>query len=320
MLISIVTPSYNQGAYLAETIESVLGQEGDFSIDYIIADGGSSDHSVEIIRRYEKLLEKGEWPVRCRGIRYRWLSEKDKGQSDALMKGFGRAEGEILAWLNSDDTYLPGALAKAVEAFGDGGAGVVYGKSRFIDVQGKAIGCYPTEPFDYRRLAMVNFICQPSTFFTREAFDAVGGVNRKLHYAMDFDLWIRLAGRSEFRYLPVFLSSYRLHESSKTVSPQDSLANHLEGLETVQRHYRWAPLNRVYGYCRSRCCGFFPGLTSKSPALAVLLAAPYTVMLYLVRNKGVCFDDLSIFTRGNMRNLSKEWIDVHRTEPRQGEV
>src|SRR6266702_635663 len=109
-VISIVTPSYNQGAFLAETIESVIGQEGDFAIDYTIVDGGSSDDSVDIIRDYEARLHNGKWPVACRGVTLRWTGERDKGQTDALMKGFRMSQGEILAWLNSDDTYLPGAL------------------------------------------------------------------------------------------------------------------------------------------------------------------------------------------------------------------
>src|SRR4030067_2319821 len=117
MVITIVTPSYNQGRYLAETIESVLGQEGDFYLDYVITDGGSTDGSVEIIRRYERLLNEGARTIQCRGVRYRWVSEKDRGQSDAIMKGFRMAEGEILAWVNSDDAYLKGALQTVCSFF-----------------------------------------------------------------------------------------------------------------------------------------------------------------------------------------------------------
>jgi len=91
--VSIVTPSYNQGTFIRETIESVLRQEGDFNLDYIVVDGGSTDNSVDIIRRYGALVDEGKWPIRCRGIRYRWASEGDKGQSDAIIKGFGMAEG-----------------------------------------------------------------------------------------------------------------------------------------------------------------------------------------------------------------------------------
>ena len=112
MIITVVTPSYNQGKFLEETIISVIGQEGDFFLDYIIVDGGSKDSSVELIKKYEALLQRGEWPIRCRGIEYRWLSEKDNGQTDAIIKGFRMAKAEVLAWLNSDDTTFPGLCSR----------------------------------------------------------------------------------------------------------------------------------------------------------------------------------------------------------------
>jgi glycosyltransferase involved in cell wall biosynthesis len=118
-IISIITPSFNQGQFLAETIERVINQAGDFGIDYIVVDGGSTDESIDIIRQYEAVLQRGEWPINCQGITYRWLSEKDQGQTDALMKGFRLAQGEVFAWLNSDDTYLQGALLTAASFFSD---------------------------------------------------------------------------------------------------------------------------------------------------------------------------------------------------------
>lgn len=312
MLITVVTPSYNQGHYLAETIESVLGQEGDFRIDYIIVDGGSRDDSVEVIRRYQALLEKGSWPVRCAGINYRWSSERDRGQTDALMKGFRMSQGEILAWLNSDDRYLPGTLAKVAHVFEEEPqVGAVYGKSRFVDAGGRVIGSYPTEPFEYQRLAEANFICQPSAFFTKKALDAVQGLDTTLHYAMDYDLWIRLAGKERFRYIPEFLSDYRLHDASKTMSPKDALANHREALETVRRHYGWAPLNRVYGYCRSRVACLLPGFLSGSMALTVLVSVPVTVFTYLCYNRGMRGKDLKMLNKNTWRNLFRQWIDLH---------
>src|SRR5262245_45147166 len=117
IIFSIITPSYNQGQFLGETIESVISQSGAFSIDYIIVDGGSTDNSVDIIRQYDERLHRGGWPVKCQGISYRWVSEQDKGQADALMKGFLMAKGNIFAWVNSDDTYIPGALQAAAVFF-----------------------------------------------------------------------------------------------------------------------------------------------------------------------------------------------------------
>src|SRR3990170_2770087 len=113
--ITIVTPSYNQGRFIEETIKSVLSQEGGFYIEYLIMDGGSTDNSVEVIKKYDRLLKEGRWPVKCLGITYSWASEKDKGQSDAINKGFRQARGDYIAWLNSDDTYEPGAIGKAVD-------------------------------------------------------------------------------------------------------------------------------------------------------------------------------------------------------------
>ncbi|HYA12953.1 MAG TPA: glycosyltransferase, partial [Syntrophales bacterium] len=137
IVFSIVTPSYNQGEFLSETIESVISQEGDFLIDYIIVDGGSTDNSVAIIRHYDALLQKGEWRISCRGITFRWHSEVDQGQTDALMKGFSVAKGEILAWLNSDDTYLPGALQAVAGFFRDQpDTGLMYGDALYCDRRG----------------------------------------------------------------------------------------------------------------------------------------------------------------------------------------
>jgi glycosyltransferase involved in cell wall biosynthesis len=313
MLISIVTPSYNQGIYLRETIESVLGQEGDFSLDYIIVDGGSKDQSVEIIRHYERLINEGVWPVKCREIRYRWLSEKDRGQTDAIIKGFHMAKGEVLAWLNSDDTYLPGALSRTTKVFADEPAlSVIYGRTHFTDVKGTIIGKYPTEPFEYKRLAMFNFICQPSVFFRKQALSEAGGLDMGLHYVMDYDLWIRMAAKFEFRYLPEYLSTYRLHEESKTISPAAALANHKEALDAVSRHYGWYPLNRVYMYCHHLLKSKMPPSLVEFNFLIVFLSLPFAFVRYITLNKGIRLDDLQMINLSNIRKLFMDWMDIYR--------
>jgi len=315
MVITVVTPSYNQGRFLAETIESILGQEGDFELDYVIVDGASTDDSVEIIQRYERLLANGEWPARCNGISYRWLSEKDRGQADALMKGFALAKGEVATWLNSDDTYLPGALARVADAFRrEPPPGVVFGKSRYTDERGAPVGCYPTEPFDHGRLAVANFLCQPSTFFNLSDFKRVGGLNTDLHFVMDYDLWIRLAATSSFSYIPEFLSTYRLHGESKTMSPHDAVANQREALKTVRRHYAWAPLNRVYGFCHCQVVDKLPGFLRRRRVFTVFLAVPLTVVTYLIMNRGVKTEDLRMLNRQSLSKLFKEWIDIYREQ------
>jgi glycosyltransferase involved in cell wall biosynthesis len=313
LTISVITPSYNQGQFIAETIESVLGQEGDFYLDYIIVDGGSTDNSVEVIKRNDSLLREGKRTVKCRGINYRWISEKDEGQTDAIMKGFRMAEGEILAWLNSDDTYLPGALLKVAEIFAsEPGVSVLYGKTHFTDEKGEIIGKYPTEPLDYRRLAMFNFICQPSVFFRRRAFEEAGGLDTNLHYVMDYDLWIRLGQRFAFRYLPEYLSTYRLHEESKTISPTVALANHREALETVRKYYGWAPLNRVYIYCHYLLKSKMSPALAKRNSLVVFLSLPFAMVSYVIMNRGIRLYDLKMINPANIRKLFKSLVDIYK--------
>ncbi len=296
-LVSVITPSYNQGEYIEETIRSVLSQDYP-RIELIVVDGGSTDNTLDVLRRY--------------GERLRWVSERDRGQSDAINKGAAMASGEILAWLNSDDTYLEGAVRKAVEFFDSHpDVGVVYGKSYYTDPSGRVVGEYPTAPFDPARLAVTNFICQPSTFFRKTIWDAVGGLDLSLHYAMDYDLWIRMAAQADFGYLDEFLSTYRLHGQSKTVSPAHALSLQREILYTVVRHYRWAPANRVYGYCHHLAEYMLPGGLARIKTLTVLLSLMLLPIKYMISNRGmVRIEDVKMITPGNMKKLFKDWIEV----------
>ncbi|MFI5296242.1 MAG: glycosyltransferase family 2 protein [Thermodesulfovibrionales bacterium] len=310
--ISIVTPSFNQGRFIEETIKSVIGQEGEFHIDYIIVDGGSSDNTLEIIKKYDSMLRTRSWPVKCRGITYRWTSERDRGQADAIDKGFRLAEGEIVTWLNSDDTYLQGSIARVLGLFTtESGADVVYGRCHYIDEGGTVTGDYPTGPFDRRALATFNFVCQPATFFRREALEKAGGLDPDLRYVMDYDLWIRMSGRSKFLYLPEFLSTYRLHDISKTMSASDAVANQEECLKTVMRHYHWAPFNRVYGYCYQTVTRTWPSF-SRVRLFAVLFSLFFAVAKYLRLNKKIKLDDLKMINPRNARKLFKDWIDINK--------
>jgi glycosyltransferase involved in cell wall biosynthesis len=303
--LSVVTPSYNQGRYLADTLESVLAQEGDYVLDYVVMDGGSKDDSVAIIQRYDDLVRRGAYRGRCAGVTFRWVSEKDKGQSDAIVKGFARATGEVLAWLNSDDTYVPGALGLVAERFSrDDDLALLYGKSEFIDEHGTVIGNYPTATFDAERLATFNFIAQPSTFFRRNAFDAIGGISHELHYCMDYDLWIRFANRYPLVYVPERLSTFRLHDESKTVSPAHALANQAETLAAVERHYGWSPLNRVYSYALQLVRSRLAPRVGELPIVPLaLMAVPVAAASYLRRNRGIRMADLRMVTPANLRKM-----------------
>jgi glycosyltransferase involved in cell wall biosynthesis len=203
-LVSIVTPSYNQGRFIEQTIRSVIAQDYP-NLEYIVVDGGSSDGTLDVLRRYEGRL--------------RWISEPDRGQSEAINKGFRLARGEIVAWLNSDDTYLPGAVAKAVAYLqGHPQTAMVYGEGYLMDEAGRVTGRFPaTEPFSLWRLVYFgDYILQQTVFWRRSVFDAVGMLDESLHYSMDWDFWIRVAKCFEIAYMPEFLGNLREYATAKT--------------------------------------------------------------------------------------------------------
>jgi glycosyltransferase involved in cell wall biosynthesis len=303
-VFSIITPSYNQGEFLAETIESVIGQEGDFCIDYVIVDGGSTDNSVEVIKNYDSMLKERTWPISCRGISFRWLSEADEGQSEALSKGFRMARGEFFAWLNSDDVYLPGALQTVTTFFSEHqDTGLLYGDAHYSDPTGEIIGRYRTEHFDFDKLAWFNFICQPSAFFTRSAFVSTGGMDESLLFAMDYDLWVRIGKRFPCSYLPANLSRYRLHEASKTVRRESLRANGEEGLQVALKHYGWAPLTRVYNACSLSCSTRLPAFMARFHPVVVSAALFCAVFRSLKLNRGISRNDLKLLNWANFRKL-----------------
>jgi glycosyltransferase involved in cell wall biosynthesis len=310
-VISIVTPSYNQGEFLEATIISVLSQKGDFHLDYLVIDGGSSDRSPYIIRDFAERLERKEWPVRCHGIRYRWVSEKDGGQTDALAKGFRHAEGNILAWLNSDDTYLPGAFQAVAAHFRRNPAvGLIYGDAHYSDSDGEIVGRYPVEDYELGKLAYFNFMCQPSTFFRKEAFESVGGLDASLEYVMDYDLFVRIAKRFSCCYLPQSLAMYRLHETSKTIRDDTLFANHEESLLVALKHFGWAPLNRVYGSCNYYCLSRLPRLLVNLRFPVFAGAFLYTLGRSLFLNRGLRRADLKFINLINFRKIFKERMEI----------
>ena len=290
LLVSIITPSYNQGGFIEETIKSVLSQDYP-EIEYIVIDGGSTDNTVEILKKYEGRLK--------------WVSEKDRGQSDAINKGFGMARGEILAWLNSDDIYLSGAVSKAVEFLRNHpDVKVIYGNARFCDESGKIIGEYcPPDIFDYKSLAFYNSICQPSTFFRRDAFFDVGGIDLSLHHLMDHDLWMKMAKRFKVAYIPEFLSIYRLHDESKSVSDLHGLKRNEESLYIRKMHYGWVPVNHVYAYCYYLVKNKMPSFFVRIEFIVVFIAVFISLVEYIRLNKGIRLADIKMLSLSNMRKL-----------------
>ncbi len=235
--VSIVTPCLNMARYLEAAVRSVLEQDYP-AVDYLVVDGGSTDGSVDLLRRYTGRL--------------RYLSEPDRGPADAINKGFRLARGEILAWLNADDYYLTRtAVSEAVRAFArHPEAAVVYADGVWVDEEGREIGPYPVADFDPRRLARECFLCQPAAFIRRRAFEEIGGLNPDLKYAFDYDLWIRLARRFPFVRVPGRWAASRMHRATITLGARRAVFR--ETLELLRRHYGYVPFRWVYSYVAFR--------------------------------------------------------------------
>ncbi len=204
-LVSIITPSYNQVEFLEATIQSVLAQDYP-NLEYIIVDGGSTDGSVEIIKKYADQLS---W----------WVSEADQGQADAINKGFRRAAGAVVAWLNSDDLYLPGAIHEAVaEIQHDPDLAMVFGDAITIDSQGQPINKLAFGDWGLTELLRYHIICQPAVFMRRSAIEQAGYLNDNFHYMLDHHLWLRIASLGQIKHLPSLWAAARHHPAAKNVS------------------------------------------------------------------------------------------------------
>jgi hypothetical protein len=259
-LVSVVTAALNAAAFLEQTIRSVLDQDYP-RLEYIVMDGGSTDGSRQILERY--------------GTQLHFVSQPDNGQSDAINRGFSLAKGEILAFLNADDTYLPGAITAAVEAFNrHPDVGVVYGNGMYVEEGGGHISPYPVEPFDRGNLAYRCFICQPAAFFRREALLAIGGLDPDLRFALDYDLWIRMAQRYSMIKIDQPLATLRMHARTKTMSEMAPAM--LETIGMLRRHYGYVPFNWLYGYAHHRLTG--EPVAIEKPR-ASLVSAGYSLVL-----------------------------------------
>lgn len=206
-LVSVVTPSYNQAAFIEETILSVKDQDCP-NLEHIVVDGGSTDGTLDILRRFE------------REYNLRWISEKDRGQTEALNKGFRMAQGAVIGWLNSDDTYLPGTVSKAIEQFNQHDhVGWVYGDGCWVDESGDILRVWKSRPFDLGALVRgPYYIVQPTIFFRRELFSRIGFLNEALDYTMDTEFVFRLGLASEASYIPQILATRRLHSGAKSAN------------------------------------------------------------------------------------------------------
>jgi glycosyltransferase involved in cell wall biosynthesis len=208
--VSIITPSFNQANFIERTIQSVLTQDYP-NIEYIIVDGGSTDGTAQIIKKYNKKINVS-------------ISEPDRGQTDAINKGFERASGQILAWLNSDDTYESGAIHRAVAYLrAHPNSGAVYADVNFIDEHDHIIGRFPAAQTDYQKLRRgYVHIPQQSCFFRAELWKKVGPLDPSFYFAMDYDLWVRISKLRTLDYNPGEVwANFRLHKEGKTITADD---------------------------------------------------------------------------------------------------
>lgn len=274
-LISIITPSYNQAAYLEYAIQSVLAQDYP-EVEYLVVDGGSSDGSLEVIRRYAGRLA---W----------WVSEPDAGQAEAINKGFARAKGKYIAWLNSDDLYLPDAIGQAVAVLeANPELGFVFGNALTIDAQGRLLNRLDFGDWGLDDLMAFRIICQPAVFMRRSVLEQAGFLDADYHFMLDHQLWLRLARLAPVQHVPQDWAAARHHAAAKNVAQAAGFGREtFDILAWMQAQPDLAPL--VALNCRKIEAGAYrldarylldagqPGAALRSYGRALLKDPPYAL-------------------------------------------
>jgi len=215
-LVSIVTPSYNQAPFLEQTIRSVLEQDYP-RIEYFVVDGGSTDGSVDVIKKYAGTLgsDSSLSALHNRSIDW-WISEKDSGQGEAINKGLSRAKGEIIAWINSDDYYLLDAISSAVKVFEQNpDVALVYGDMLAVDQNSQAINVLKYQQLSLEDLLCFQIIGQPAVFMRRGAYEKAGGLDKSFHFMLDHHLWIRIGQQGKILHVPQIWAAARYHAQAK---------------------------------------------------------------------------------------------------------
>jgi glycosyltransferase involved in cell wall biosynthesis len=306
--VSIITPSYNQASYLEQTLQSVLDQ-GYPELEYLVADGASNDGSVEIIRRYADRLA---W----------WVTEKDSGQGEAINKGFSRASGEVVAWINSDDTYLPGAIAAAVQALeSHPEVGLVYGDVVSVDGAGQPINVMTYAQWGLAELARFNIIGQSSVFLRRSVLQQAGLLDTSYHMLLDHHLWLRVARLAGTLYVPQRWSTARYHAEAKNLAQpvrfaQEAyrLAGWIESSDGLPDLYR-EDRRRIWAGARRFAARYLLDGSQPGPALRAylqsLVAEPFPT---LKEGRRIAYAAASLLF--NLEGLKKNYLERRRKKLR----
>jgi glycosyltransferase involved in cell wall biosynthesis len=240
-LVSIITPSFNQAKYLTAAFRSVVSQNYP-NIEYFIVDGGSTDGSADMIRSWaEEKNSRLKW----------WVSEKDKGQADAINKGFSKATGEIIAWLNSDDLYMKGTVEKAVAIFNAyPDVGLIFSDVFSIDADSRLINVMRYGDWDLRDMMAFNIIGQPGVFMRKQALDETGYLDPAYHYLLDHHLWIRIASKHKIKHVNDYFAAARFHSEAKNISQTEGFSK--DAFRIVEWMKSRPELSRFYGIDRRK--------------------------------------------------------------------
>lgn len=242
--ISIITPSYNQAEFIERTILSVITQKWDFEIEYIIMDWWSTDKTVEIIKNIQNQIDTWAIQIYCKKVTIMWKSEKDKWQSDAINKGMLVATGDIITYINSDDTYKSDAFEHVIKALSKSWKQRCYGKCAIIDKRDqeirKPITWYKNfiwKKYSYAKLLTENFISQMTVFWTKEAMKEVWLFNENEHLCMDYEYWLRVWSKFPPIYIPKYIANFRFYQTSKSWST--FMKQFKDELRIAQKHAKW---------------------------------------------------------------------------------
>jgi len=301
MKVSVVTPSFKQGKFIERTLQSVASQSG-VEIEHVVFDGGSTDNTVEILKRFRPAV--------------RWISKKDRGQTDAVNQGIRATDGEIIGWLNSDDIYYPGAIARVVAFFEDHPEiDLVYGMADHIDTEDHAYEPYPTEPWNFYRLKEICFICQPALFFRRRVVEKFGLLDESLNYCMDYEYWLRLGKQgARFAYIEEKLAGSRMYAENKTMGAKLRVCKEIN--DVIKKYFGEVPDKWLIEYAQAVVNQ--NSSSNRNRILTNIQIAAVSIVSSLRWNRGISFSLISALYSRFKIQLNRYWQRIWSGKNKHG--